>query len=1152
MKKIYTLFLFLSLYIVGFGQSYTSGYPTVTNIGYTYCTLETSINADNYVTSFVVLPSSVSAPTMQNVLDWSYSGVDGNGNPLVSGTYGDIQPTGRFGPVSTANEIYTFDVSNLSGDTDYTVYLVSTTDWLVTSAIEAANPTQIQLRTSADYVQGYPFVNNITSTTCDIYTNIDAPLYETSFVILSATDPVPSIQNVLDWSYDGNGGSLPSGTYGDIQPLNRGNINSIDNTEYYISASNLSPNTSYVVYIVSSTDWSSGTAIETSVPTQIPFSTIAVATTPVINTYTPVQNATGVSINPSLQITFDQDVQFIAPTLEYKIFLRQGGNVIDEFIVSPGYVDGNLTFDGDQLTSDRLTITPYTTLDPNTEYNVIIPSGLIESLTGMPFNGITSSTGWRFWTAVEPIWAIGYPQVRNLTSTSVDMVGQTDKTGTYYYVVTANANAPTAAQIKAGLDETGIATVYTSGSGAMTNNTEFVQAIDISDSDLYLAGNTYYVHVIVTENVDLLDSSVETTSFTTLISSSPITTLTPVDGTTGVSIESDIQVLYDQPVRNTDASEITNLNVTSLITLETGGVGIPYTATISTDKTLITIVPDSNLPSNTVIDVSIAAVEGMDGSEQTESQNSSFTTDVFFTWTGAVSNVYTDINNWLDNNYASGKSVIIPATGTSPVIVSQFNEANNVIVEAGATLTIASGGELTVSNLFELQSSLDPVVGNANLMLDGSLNTDGATVHVQQKIGGPVNGVRESVYVSSPVSGATMANSDISYALYRRNAQAVQWESMGASEVMQPGIGYLAYGFTGETINFSGNINNSEVGPIATYFTTSPLNYGWNLVGNPFPCSIDWEYLSQNGYISNLDDEFYIYNDDVEIYGVYNTAGSEPRYVNLNNTNPGHIPSCHSFWVQVSIGQTDGMITFPRESRVDTHTSYLKNSKVIESQQLRFVGENSNGLKDELLITFDSEAADDDDLLDSEKRFSGNNALLQLYTEHSNKDYVIDSYNNYEGGKIIGLSYQTGGAGTYKIKLSEQVNFHKNAVVKLEDVITGDLTELNVGDEYEFNTEAGSYNNRFVLHIIPNITTDINTQQTGAINIYSANEVVYIDVPVLTKPYYEFFDVSGKLLQSGNLSSDSLNKIVSKSSGLIIVKVIGKERTYTQKVIVKK
>ena len=241
------------------------------------------------------------------------------------------------------------------------------------------------------------------------------------------------------------------------------------------------------------------------------FTAITYPPTPTV--YSPEQDETGVSVTPSLQITFDRDVQFITPSAEYKILLRQGGTTIDEFIVSPGFTDSNLSFDGNLLTTDRLTITPYSTLELNTEYHIIIPSGLIESLPGAPFEGITTSTGWRFYTIGEPQWATGYPLTRNLLPASVDMVGQTDQSGTYYYVVTASATAPTEAQIKAGLDETGAATDYTFGSGAMTADQEFIQSIDLSDDILYDAETTYYIHLIVTDDVNVLDSPIATTSF---------------------------------------------------------------------------------------------------------------------------------------------------------------------------------------------------------------------------------------------------------------------------------------------------------------------------------------------------------------------------------------------------------------------------------------------------------------------------------------------------------------------------------------------------------------------------------------------------------------------------------------------------------------
>ena len=87
-----------------------------------------------------------------------------------------------------------------------------------------------------------------------------------------------------------------------------------------------------------------------------------------------------------------------------------------------------------------------------------------------------------------------------------------------------------------------------------------------------------------------------------------------------MSILSNVTINYDLPIRNIDASEITELNLSNLITFETGGTPIPYTATINLEKTSITIDPDSDLPMDSQIDVSILPVENMVGVEQSTSQ----------------------------------------------------------------------------------------------------------------------------------------------------------------------------------------------------------------------------------------------------------------------------------------------------------------------------------------------------------------------------------------------------------------------------------------------------------------------------------------------------------------------------------------------------
>jgi hypothetical protein len=96
------------------------------------------------------------------------------------------------------------------------------------------------------------------------------------------------------------------------------------------------------------------------------------------------------------------------------------------------------------------------TFEVNTEYFVKITTGAIEAtLTGDPFGGIDNSESnyWRFTTIAPPIWGDNYPRITNQTETAVDINGETQKDGNFYYVVTKSSTAPSASQIIAGNDE---------------------------------------------------------------------------------------------------------------------------------------------------------------------------------------------------------------------------------------------------------------------------------------------------------------------------------------------------------------------------------------------------------------------------------------------------------------------------------------------------------------------------------------------------------------------------------------------------------------------------------------------------------------------------------------------------------------------------
>ena len=119
-----------------------------------------------------------------------------------------------------------------------------------------------------------------------------------------------------------------------------------------------------------------------------------------------------------------------------------------------------------------------------------------------------------------------------------------------------------------------------------------------------------------------------TTQYIDLIA--PIGTFNPADGSSGVAVNSNITLTFDEAVRNLDDSALTDSNVDALITLKdtnASGSDIPFDATIDVAKEVITINPTSNFTSEQVVYVAIGAtVEDASNNAITET-NATFTVE---------------------------------------------------------------------------------------------------------------------------------------------------------------------------------------------------------------------------------------------------------------------------------------------------------------------------------------------------------------------------------------------------------------------------------------------------------------------------------------------------------------------------------------------
>nr|MCU4166652.1 hypothetical protein [Marinilabiliaceae bacterium A049] len=156
MKNIYTLIIALAFLLIShlaFGQSYISGYPTVTNITTGGCDLNVGATGGTFYNHYyVVIPTSSTPPTIYQVK----AGTDGDDNPITQ--------SGSF--FSPPDNITTQSINGLTSNTSYTAYFV-TTEYFTSIDIETDNPTQISFSTLADppSVSIYDPLNDATNVT---------------------------------------------------------------------------------------------------------------------------------------------------------------------------------------------------------------------------------------------------------------------------------------------------------------------------------------------------------------------------------------------------------------------------------------------------------------------------------------------------------------------------------------------------------------------------------------------------------------------------------------------------------------------------------------------------------------------------------------------------------------------------------------------------------------------------------------------------------------------------------------------------------------------------------------------------------------------------------------------------------------------------
>lgn len=448
------------------------------------------------------------------------------------------------------------------------------------------------------------------------------------------------------------------------------------------------------------------------------------------------------------------------------------------------------------------------------------------------------------------------------------------------------------------------------------------------------------------------------------------------------------------------------------------------------------------------------------------------------------------------------------------IIASGANlNANTLSVSPGYNLTIENGGSLITNS--SIQGTMQRTLSNA----DWSVALDGWHL------------------LASPVAAHALTTGgflDTEYDFYKWSEHENIWKNQKVAlnniTSFNPGEGYFVAYDNGGTKTFTGTFNLAPMTFTNLSKTeTSPYS-GYHLLGNPFPCAIDWGSAGWNR--SSFSD----------VANVWNEAAM--NYLPVTLTTNNIIPSNQGFFVQALSGINS--ITIPATARTHSNIAFNKKTEVADILHLKVVEEN-NGTWDETIIRIDSEATSDFDNMDGHEMQGSENAP-QLYTVLAENEMLcVNALSANDIPTFIPLHFRPGAGSNYTIEVLENTIFRP---IYLEDLQTGSVLLLEKTTSFSFSAADSDTRERFRLHMDPVSLPENGPHST--LSVYSSGNTIYFkdSSGKVLKGEYAVTDLTGKVLHCGILYNRSLVTIQlhNRPTGVYLVAVTLDDRQEVYKI----
>lgn len=351
------------------------------------------------------------------------------------------------------------------------------------------------------------------------------------------------------------------------------------------------------------------------------------------------------------------------------------------------------------------------------------------------------------------------------------------------------------------------------------------------------------------------------------------------------------------------------------------------------------------------------------------------------------------------------------------------------------------------------------------------------------------------------------------------------------------GRGYVARYFSG----FAGSTTKAATGTLANGSQTIAItasNNKYNLVGNPYPSSIDWkaatgwgrEVLATDGSSGH---SIWIWNGVTGNYGAYSSGSATDGGTNSVGR---YIAPGQGFFVKAA---TSGSLTMDNNVRKSSPSTYLKSTTPVLAL---VVSHPATGYSDETRLEFGHTANNGG----VAKWWSMYPDAPSLYTTKESQSLSISFLTDVASNPEIPIAFRAGVDGDYTLSVTRGLESFER--VTLHDLATGTTQELLQNPVYPFTATTTDAPNRFKLTFG---AVGIETPVASPVSIYTyANRLHILNAGNAT---VEIINMAGQVVERFRVNdSGTFSRRLNHQAGAYVVKVVNGQSVSTQRIVINK